>query len=184
MAFRTKCKTSFKMWLEYKGKPLLGEGGAEILKNVQEHGSLSRASRDLGMSYRYVWGYMKNMEKILGGRVLETFKGGRTGGGAKLTELGASILGEYERLDHCLNKTLFDTECLEVKGLKISARNRFRGKVIAVEKNGITAKVKVEVTLPGIVTALISSEAVEDLDIKVGDTVEAVIKATEVMIAK
>jgi molybdopterin-binding protein len=34
------------------------------------------------------------------------------------------------------------------------------------------------------VTAIISKEAVEDLRIKVGDEVEAVIKATEVMIAK
>lgn len=162
----------------------MGEGGVEILKHVQKQGSLSKAARDLGMSYRYVWGYVKNMEKILGGRVLETFKGGRTGGGAKLTELGASILVEYERLDRRLNETLLDTECLELKGLKISARNRLRGKVKAVEKNGITAKVKIEVTLPGVVTALISSKAVEDLNIRVGDTVEAVIKATEVTIAK
>jgi len=34
------------------------------------------------------------------------------------------------------------------------------------------------------VTALISKEAVEDLNIKVGDKVEAVVKATEVMVAK
>jgi molybdopterin-binding protein len=35
-----------------------------------------------------------------------------------------------------------------------------------------------------VITALISREAVEDLDIEVGDNVEAVVKATEVMIAK
>jgi len=44
--------------------------------------------------------------------------------------------------------------------------------------------VKVEVKEPTVVTALISKEAVEDLDIKVGDTVEAIVKATEVIIAK
>lgn len=68
--------------------------------------------------------------------------------------------------------------------MKISARNRLKGKVITVEKDAITAKVKVQVNVPAVVTALISREAVEDLDIKVGDEVEAVIKATEVMIAK
>jgi len=47
-----------------------------------------------------------------------------------------------------------------------------------------TAQVKVEVTVPVTVTALISKEAVDDLNIKVGDTMEAIVKATEVMIAK
>jgi molybdate transport system regulatory protein len=83
-----------------------------------------------------------------------------------------------------LGEVLSDAEYWEVLGLKISARNRFKGKVVAVEKDVITAKVKVEVKGPTVITALISREAVEDLDIKVGDNVETVVKATEVMIAK
>jgi molybdopterin-binding protein len=59
-----------------------------------------------------------------------------------------------------------------------------KGKVTSVEKNGIMALVKVKVTEPALVTALVSREAVEDLKVKVGDEVEAVVKATEVMIAK
>jgi molybdopterin-binding protein len=55
---------------------------------------------------------------------------------------------------------------------------------MVVEKDDVTAKVRIEITTPAVVTALISREAAEELDIKVGDEVEAVIKATEVMIAK
>jgi molybdopterin-binding protein len=73
---------------------------------------------------------------------------------------------------------------LEVKGLKLSARNQLKGKILAVEKGVITAKVKVEVKVPAVVTAVITKEAVEDLGLKVGDEVEAIIKATEIMIAK
>ena len=68
--------------------------------------------------------------------------------------------------------------------MKLSARNQFKGKVIAVEKGVITAKVKVEVKVPVTITAVITKEAVEELDIKVGDEVEAIMKSTEVMIAK
>ncbi len=68
--------------------------------------------------------------------------------------------------------------------MKISARNHLKGKVTAVEKDGIMALVKIKVTEPALITALVSREAVEDLKIKVGDEVEAVVKATEVMIAK
>jgi molybdate transport system regulatory protein len=71
-----------------------------------------------------------------------------------------------------------------VKGLKISARNRLRGKVVTVEKGIITAKVKIEIKVPAVVTSVITKEAVEDLDVKVGDEVEVIVKSTEVMIGK
>jgi molybdate transport system regulatory protein len=68
--------------------------------------------------------------------------------------------------------------------MRISARNQLTGKVVKIEKEGLMAKIKVEITLPATVTAMISKEAAEDLGIKVGDNVEAIIKATEVMIAE
>ena len=68
--------------------------------------------------------------------------------------------------------------------MRLSARNRLKGRVVSVEKDGLMAKVKIEVTAPASVTALISKEAVEDLGIAVGDQVEAIVKATEVMVAK
>lgn len=68
--------------------------------------------------------------------------------------------------------------------MKISARNHLKGKVTSIKKNEIMALVKVKITEPGLVTALVSREAVEDLKINVGDEVEAVIKATAVMISK
>jgi molybdate transport system regulatory protein len=185
MLTKGRHKPSFKVWLEYRGKPILGKGGAQILRQVEKDCSISKAAKNLDMSYRYVWNYINKIDKALGERVAEAYKGGKSGGGgAKLTELGKSLLAEYEQLEGYLGKILSSATYGEVIRLKISARNRFKGKVTAVEKDGITAKVKVEVTTPVTVTAIISKEAVEDLRIKVGDEVEAVVKATEVMIAK
>lgn len=178
-------KPSCKVWIEHKGKPLLGKGGADILEQIANEESISKAALRLGMSYRYVWNYLKKIEKALGEPIVETFRGGKSGGGgARLTALGGSLLEDYRRLDSYLGEVLSDVEYWEAVGLKISARNRLKGKVLSVEKERITAKVKIEITVPAVVTALISTEAVDDLDIKVGDSVEAVVKATEVMIAK
>jgi len=185
MLTQKKHKPSCKVWIEYKGKPVLGKGGAEILRAIAKENSLSKAAGTLGMSYRYVWNYIQKIQKTMEAPIVETFRGGKAGGGgAKLTQLGQSLLEEYLRLEGYLSEVLSDTEYWEVLGLKISARNRLKGKVVEVEKDKITAKVKVEVKVPVFVTALISREAVEDLGIKVGDEVEAVVKATEVMIAK
>ena len=180
-----KHKPSCKVWIEYEGKPLIGKGGAAILEQISREKSISRAAEKLGMSYRYVWNYLKKIENALGEPVVETFKGGKSGGGgARLTRLGESLLGEYKRVASYLSEVLSDEEYWEDVGLKISARNRLQGKVVSVEKEEVTAKIKVEIKTPAIITALISREAAEELEINVGDDVEAVIKATEILIAK
>jgi molybdate transport system regulatory protein len=185
MVTREKHVPTAKVWLEYKGEPILGEGGATILEAIRKEKSISRAARKIGMSYRYVWNYLAKMGKALGEPIVETYKGGRVGGGgANLTPLAETLLKEYNRVEDYVGEILGDQEYWEAVGLKISARNKLRGIVKSVEKGDIVAKVKIEITAPAAITALISSEAVEDLDIKKGDKVEAVIKATEVMIAK
>jgi len=184
MLTRDKHKPTAKVWLEYKGTPILGKGGATILEAVKKEQSISKAAKKTGMSYRYVWNYLASINKLLGEPIVETFKGGKTGGGAKLTRLGETLLKEYKRVEDYVGEILGDQEYWEAAGLKISARNRLKGVVKSVEKGDVIAKVKLEVKVPAVITALISREAVEDLNIKVGDSVEAVIKATEVMIAK
>jgi len=185
MSTQKKHKPACKIWIEYKGKPVLGKGGAEILEQIERQESISKTAKKLGMSYRYVWSYLKKTEKTMGEPIIETYRGGKSGGGgAKLTKLGRSLLNEYRRVEGYLGEVLSDVEYWEAVGLKISARNRLKGKVLAVEKEAVTAKIRVEITVPAVVTALISREATEELDLKVGDEVEAVIKATEVMIAK
>jgi len=182
---REKHKPTAKVWLEYEGTPLLGKGGADILEAVKKEKSISKAAKKVGMSYRYVWNYLARMNEALGEPIVETFKGGKAGGGgARLTRLGETLLKEYKRVEDYVGEILGDQEYWEAVGLKISARNRLKGVVKGVEKGDVIAKVKLEVKAPAVITALISREAVEDLNIKVGDSVEAVIKATEVMIAK
>lgn len=68
--------------------------------------------------------------------------------------------------------------------MKLSARNVLPGKVVAVTKGTTTAHVKVELA-PGLtVFSAITNEAVDELELKVGDAVSAVIKSSDVMIGK
>jgi len=185
MLTNNKHKVLCKLWLEYKGKPLIGKGGAEILKTIKQVESISNAAQQAGMSYRYVWNYLAKLEKTLGEPVVKTFKGGsKGGGGAVLTELGETLLAEYRRAECYMSEVLGDDTNWEAIGLKVSARNQLKGTVKNVEKGIITAKVKIEVDTPAVITAIISKEAVEELDVKPGDKISAVIKATEVMVAK
>lgn len=68
--------------------------------------------------------------------------------------------------------------------MKTSARNQFPGKIISVEKGAVGAVVKLRTDSPFTITAFITKESVEDLKLREGDKVTAIIKSTEVMVAK
>lgn len=68
--------------------------------------------------------------------------------------------------------------------MKLSARNQFRGTVIAVIKGQTTAHVRVDIGNGNIVTSSITNEAVDDLGLKAGDAVTAIIKSSDIIIGK
>jgi molybdate transport system regulatory protein len=178
-------KPAAKVWLERGGRPVLGHGGAAILEAIGEERSIARAAQRIGMSYRYVWSYLNRMGRAVGEPVVETFKGGREGGGgAKLTQMGEHLLREYRRAERYISDRLRDEECWRSTGSGINSRNRLKGLVKRIERNGVLAKVEIEIGAPMIITALISKEAFEEMNIKIDDEVEAIIKATDVDIKR
>lgn len=68
--------------------------------------------------------------------------------------------------------------------MKLSARNQIRGRVIDVRKGQTTAHVRIDIGSGVVITSSITNEAVDDLGLAVGDEAIAVIKASDVMVAK
>ena len=66
-----------KVWLERDGRYAFGFGIAEILQAVDQAGSIKQAAGDLGKSYRYVWGRIKDAERVLGRQLVQTQVGGK-----------------------------------------------------------------------------------------------------------
>jgi molybdopterin-binding protein len=67
--------------------------------------------------------------------------------------------------------------------MKISARNKIKGKILDVKKGATTAHVRLEIAPGQVITASITNEAVDELALKVGAEAVAVVKASDVMIA-
>ena len=99
-------KPQYKFWLETEGGYLFGQGAFDLLQAIQASGSLSAAVKTLKMSYRYAWGIIKQIEKNIGKPVLNTYKGGKAGGGSDLTPMGRELLATYSRF-----KEIFDEIC-------------------------------------------------------------------------
>ena len=95
-----------KLWLEKEGIFILSSGRAELFRKVEKTGSLSEAAKSMGMSYSHAWSQVREMSEAAGGKLVETSRGGKSGGGSRLTKLGRDLLkrfdDEMERLDRHL----------------------------------------------------------------------------------
>ncbi|WP_363321777.1 hypothetical protein [Methanohalophilus sp.] len=55
-----------KVWLSHEGKPVLGAGKVEILRAIDEEGSLQKACKKLDISYKHAWKIIKSINERLG----------------------------------------------------------------------------------------------------------------------
>lgn len=102
MRLQVKSKT----WLEVNGKFVIGEGGIALLEAIDQLGSIQKAARLLGWSYRHTWGYLKNMERNCGMQIFVARHGGRSRGGTQLTAEGRKLLREYKRFQRDMFATV------------------------------------------------------------------------------
>lgn len=73
-----------------------GPGVATLLHKVEQLHSLRSAAMDMNMAYSKAWTIVKNAERELGFKLLDSTTGGRHGGGAVLTEEGSALLSAYD----------------------------------------------------------------------------------------
>lgn len=82
----------------------MGPGKADLLEAIDREGSISAAGRALGMSYRRTWLLVDTMNRCWDLPLVETAMGGKQGGGARVSELGHSILRHYRTLQQELDR--------------------------------------------------------------------------------
>ncbi|MEB3862260.1 MAG: LysR family transcriptional regulator [Desulfurococcales archaeon] len=91
-----------KLVLEKDGVEVVDEDLALILELVDARGSILAASREAGIPYSRAWEKIVRAERILGHRLVETRRGGKRGGGARLTSQARQVLAEYKRASRML----------------------------------------------------------------------------------
>jgi molybdate transport system regulatory protein len=163
---------------------VLDETDALLLRRISEKGSLTVAAKLVGISYRNAWGRIKKLESNYGFRILDTKVGGVKGGSARLTPRGMALFKEFRHMRKYLFNAMDESESAGNVRYKLSARNIFPVKVVSIARGDITSSIKMASGSPVDFTSIISNEAVDDLDLKEGDNVQAIVKSTEVMIAK
>ena len=106
--------------LDFAAGCSVGPGKIALLEHIERAGSLSQAARDLGMSYRRAWQLLSSLNASFREPVAATARGGRDGGGARLTRFGSELISLYRTFEE-------DTQAQAVKvfkGIAGKARRR------------------------------------------------------------
>ncbi len=94
-----KYQIKFKLWVEKDGDIIIGLGRDKLLREIEKTGSISKAAKNVGMSYKKAWSFLKTMESRLGVKLVKTHRGGKKGGGTELTEEAKQLLSDFEKIN-------------------------------------------------------------------------------------
>ena len=84
----------------------LGPGKVQLLSLIGELGSISAASRAMNMSYRQAWDLVHQLNATFEEPVVVSQTGGKSGGGAALTDAGRMLVEELKALQSDAEKAL------------------------------------------------------------------------------
>jgi len=92
-------KIKSRIWIESKDHVLLGEGRVQLLKAIATEGSLSKAAKSLGLSYKKAWSLIDSVNKSAKKPVTINSTGGKGGGGAELTDYGKQLITVFDDIN-------------------------------------------------------------------------------------
>ena len=104
----------FRIWIYSGEDKLLGKGRVELLERIKESGSISKAAKEMKMSYRQAWQMVKEMNERSSSPLVEKQHGGPKGGGTIITEAGERGIHAFQELEDKV-RTFIAKEVGEIK---------------------------------------------------------------------
>lgn len=171
-----------------------------LLQQIQACGSISQGAKLAGMSYKTAWDSVKDMNTRLSEPVVNSEKGGKGGGGAKLTPFGERLLQMYAltgQMQDMVLEALQDqaipmNSLLDVMGhfsLKTSARNQLSGTILSLEnqtdshQDNLNVGLQVELASGLLLNACVTQSSCARLSLVVGKPILLLFKAPAVSIS-
>jgi molybdate transport system regulatory protein len=180
-------KISALLALHREGRFLVGHDRINLLEKVAELGSIAKAAKATGFSYKTAWDSVSAVNNLLPTPAFLTRPGGRSGGGAEVTDEGRRLIATFRRLEQKLSRisNLIAEEGLEGQeeallwalGARISTRNVFQAVVTQVRRWTVDVEVSLKFGDDKKILATVTNEAADELELAPGRQVLALVKA-------
>ncbi len=168
----------------------------ELLKRVQETGSISQGAKLAGISYKSAWDAINDMNQMADQTLVDRATGGKGGGGAQLTRYGERLIQLFQLMEQIQQKAFnalqndnlpLDSLLAAIArfSLQTSARNQLFGTVLARDHQQIQQHIDIQ--LADGVTRLqvaITERSAERLQLDSGKEVLVLIKAPWIQVSR
>ena len=175
-----------------QGRFLIGRDRIRLLEAVIEHGSISKAAKATGFSYKTAWESVAAVNNLMPTPAFVTKAGGAASSGAEVTEAGRRLIATFRRLEDRLARisNLIAEEGLAgdeesllwALGARISTRNVFWTEVTQVRKWAVDVEVLLRMSDDHVILTTVTNDAATDLELSPGSRVLAAIKAPSIRI--
>ncbi|ABC36174.1 TOBE domain-containing protein [Burkholderia thailandensis] len=183
-----------ELWLRAGGETLGGAARIALLAAIGETGSITRAAKAVGLSYKGAWDAIDTMNNLAGEPLVLRSTGGKGGGGTALTPRATALIAAFRAIER-EHRRFIDAASAAVEGfegnweligrigMKTSARNQLFGKVLAIKHGAVNDEVLL--ALPGehTITAVVTHESTQELGLAPGVDACALVKASWVVLA-
>lgn len=164
-----------------------------LLAAIDDTGSINRAARTAGYSYKGAWLLLESAGDLANQPLIETETGGRGGGGTRLTPVAYELLATWRELQAANQKFQREQEAwlnqlpalaglLRRIAMKTTARNQLAGTIDAIAHGPVSTQVSVTITGGLQVVATITTAAAERLKLAVGKETILLIKSSAVVL--
>ncbi|KVD89476.1 molybdenum-dependent transcriptional regulator [Burkholderia sp. ABCPW 14] len=183
-----------ELWLNAGARTLGGAARIALLAAIGETGSITRAAKAVGLSYKGAWDAIDAMNNLAGEPLVLRSTGGKGGGGTTLTPRATALIAAFRAIER-EHRRFIDAASAAVEGfavnweligrigMKTSARNQLFGKVLLVKHGAVNDEVVL--ALPGdhTITAVVTHESTEALGLTPGVDACALVKASFIVLA-
>ncbi|MGA7826230.1 MAG: TOBE domain-containing protein [Geobacteraceae bacterium] len=190
-----KVQVSGKLWLDKADKTFLGSDRIELLEKIQALGSITRAAKAVGISYKTAWEIVDAMNNLADKPLVVRITGGKGGGGTHLTPEGQKVISSFrivqeehqvflKNVAHKIDDMENFYQFLKSLSLKVSARNIFKGTVRCVKKGAVNSEVELLIPSGDVIISVVTNESVENLGLREGVDSYAIIKSSSVILGR
>ncbi|ALG66741.1 TOBE domain-containing protein [Beggiatoa leptomitoformis] len=183
------------IWLYREDRSFAGPGRIQLLEKIGEYGSISKAAKAVGMSYKGAWDSIDLMNNLAPEVLIIRVAGGKGGGGSQLTDYARQLIkafhefeAEHQQFLEQLNQKIenFDQlyQFMRRLNMQTSARNQFAGTVANITEGVVNAEVTLRLKGNLEIVAAITLDSVRQLGLKNGQTAIALVKSPQVVLVR
>ena len=181
------------LWYQKSDRKYLGGDRIALLEKIDELGSITKAAKAVGISYKTAWDTVNLINNLAEKPLVDRLTGGKGGGGTTLTAEGKKVISQFRVIQEEHRKYLVNLEerlgdtgslqkFLRSISMKVSARNVFAGTVSKIIQGAVNAEVTLDLNGGSPLVATVTNGAVDNLGLKVGQDAYAIIKASSIII--